>query len=84
MMKDNGGSAFPHGVEERNYDVYGDLKQSEYTDAGMTLRDYFAAKAMNAFVANPNILKTALRADVVAVAEQAYKFADAMIEARKK
>lgn len=76
MIKDNGGYAFPHGVEERNYNVYGELKQSEYSDAGMTLRDYFAAKAMAAIVDvthNPELF-----------ANHAYKVADAMIEARKK
>ena len=50
----------------------------------MTLRDYFAAKALNAFVANAAIMKTATRADVEQVAEQAYRFADAMLKERKK
>ncbi len=43
---------------------------------GMTLRDYFAAKAMQAFLQNT---ETTYRQDAVC----AYKMADAMLEARK-
>ncbi len=87
MNKDNGGYAFPHGVEEINYDVYGDLKKSEYTDAGMTLRDYFAAKAMAALM--PVYWETqeeyeAPESLLKCQAEAAYEYADAMLEARKK
>jgi len=47
---------------------------------GMTLRDYFAAKAMQGFAADPN----AWWADGVAgMANSAYQWADAMMEARK-
>lgn len=76
MMKDNGGYAFPHDVEERSQNVYGETKTSNFSDPGMTLRDYFAAKAMAAIVDvrhNPELF-----------ANHAYKVADAMIEARKK
>lgn len=47
-----------------------------YIDTGMTLRDYFAAKAMPALIAgmvNPNVDDVAL---------WAYKHADAMLAAR--
>jgi len=47
-------------------------------DRGMTLRDYFAAKAMQGIVSDPNVTvgweKTAA---------WAYSMADAMMEARK-
>ncbi len=47
---------------------------------GLTLRDYFAAKAMQAFIASP-LLKT--DTGEYAVAANAYKVADAMLEVRK-
>lgn len=74
MEKDNGGPAFPVKQNAGGGPLIG--------SKGMTLRDYFAAKAMNAFVANANIMKTAVRADVDAVAKEAYRFADAMLIAR--
>lgn len=63
--------AFP--TTYRNYD------ESILSDcSGMTLRDYFAAKAMQALVA-----KTIDDNENVEVAaEAAYMFADAMLEAR--
>jgi hypothetical protein len=45
---------------------------------GMTLRDYFAAQIINGYVSDP----TATNRPVAEVAEWAYNFADAMIEAR--
>ena len=46
---------------------------------GMSLRDYFAAKAMQGFAADPNMSdKTAEE-----IAELAYIWADAMIRARE-
>ena len=45
-------------------------------DEGMTLRDYFAAKAMNAFLLRPG---SPFEKD----AEYAYKMADAMLKARE-
>lgn len=47
-------------------------------DQGMTLRDYFAAKAMQALVSIPN--QSGSEKDF---AEVAYDMADAMLEARK-
>lgn len=48
----------------------------------MDLRDYMAAKALQAFLSNSSIMKTAERADKKKVSECAYEFADAMLEAR--
>ena len=48
---------------------------------GMTLRDYFAAKAMQAFIASP-LLKVEL--GEYATALNAYKVADAMLKARQE
>lgn len=52
---------------------------------GMTLRDYFAAKAMQAFFSDSQVL-TAMakgsRGPVVEAATAAYELADAMLKAR--
>lgn len=77
MRKDTGGYAFPHDVEERSQNVYGETKTSEYSDPGMTLRDYFAAKAMQVL-----LNKESLEGYGV-VSEHAYLVADRMLEARK-
>jgi hypothetical protein len=54
---------------------------------GMTLRDYFAAKAMQAFLSNDNLLKASCgwHADgsETSIAVLAYDQADAMMKARK-
>jgi hypothetical protein len=47
-------------------------------DSGMTLRDYFAAKAMQALLGNPEI-----DGEPIAYSQLAYKYADAMLKARK-
>ena len=51
---------------------------------GMTLRDYFAAKAMQGLLANPKLQEQILKAGQSWIEESAYAFADAMLEARKK
>ena len=43
--------------------------------SGMTLRDYFAAKAMQAFITNP-----ISGCGPESIARQAYQYADAMIK----
>lgn len=62
----DGGSAFP---------LSGPLTTSD--NLGMTLRDYFAAKAMQSLVALDRTAATM-------VAEYAYAIADAMLAARDK
>lgn len=47
-------------------------------ETGMTLRDYFAAKAMQGFLAT---VKVGCPDDLIA--QDAYNLADAMMEARK-
>lgn len=68
--KDNGGPAFPCEYE-------GSTRSDAF---GMTLRDYFAAKAMQAIRTNPDYYAL----NVHEVAEVAYGQADAMLEARKQ
>lgn len=56
--------AFPIAVEK-------------YFQEGMTLKDYFAAQAMNALIIKGEVRGTDL------IAMRAYEIADAMMEARK-
>jgi len=73
---DDGGPAFPQP------DVYHANGEIQFGTPGMTLRDYFAAKAMQGF--NKLMVDYGWSRDVlVAHAEQAYAVADAMMEARK-
>jgi hypothetical protein len=52
------------------------------THEGMTLRDYFASKAMQAVIAN--MLWPSDEDDMDYVAKHSYLMADAMLEARAK
>ena len=67
MMKD-GGPAFP----AQHYD----LAEGEH---GMTLRDYFAAKAMQGFIACPHT-----QGEPEGIATWCYQMADAMLKARSE
>lgn len=51
-----------------------------FGDGGMDLRDYFAAKAMQAFCSRTD---TPLEFDAMIVAKGAYQTADAMMKARE-
>jgi len=68
MSKETGGPAFPNASikTKKGIDVWG--------EGGMTLRDYFAAKAL------PECMGWGEPKEVCA---KAYKYADAMLEARK-
>ncbi len=91
MSKENGGAAFPHGVTERYQDVYGEEHTSEYSQPGMTLRDYFAAKAMQAmisgYLSNEKSSESGFKlyeGDHVYAAGAAYSVADVMLAERNK
>jgi len=59
----------------------GDIKND---DKGLTVRDYFAAKAMQAIYSNTAILKHADKNDPhTDIAKDCYIIADAMLEVRK-
>ena len=53
---------------------------------GMTLRDYFASKAMGAYVSRGPPLSQVSESDIWrrAVVQSAYEFADAMLAAREQ
>ena len=68
----NGGPAFPASY----YTDDGEWAKRD----GMTLRDYFAAKAMQAYFTEPNV---GFGSDVIeAGSRAAYRIADAMLKAR--
>jgi hypothetical protein len=67
----NGGPAFP----SFNYIT----QENRENPQGMTLRDYFAAKAMQSIIDQQD----AHRGEVDSAAWMAYRMADAMMEARK-
>ena len=69
MNADNNGPAFPV------YDHHGN-GQKFLADAGLTLRDYFAAKAMQGLMAREGTV------DVEYESRLAYRMADAMLKAR--
>lgn len=71
MNKDTGGPAFP---TTKPLDSWGDPNQ------GMSLRDYFAAKAMQACLRNAKPEDT--DEPLITWAQDAYDMADAMLKAR--
>ncbi len=68
MTKDTGGPAFPSGYEVPECH-------------GMTLRDYFAAKAMQSLICAPNVRPMITDGEV---SGWAYKMADAMLKERNQ
>ena len=73
-MKEKGGPAFPQAVMNDEGEIY-----HFYDWHGMSLRDYFAAKAMQSMNSRPDYED----APADAIALDAYALADAMLEARK-
>jgi hypothetical protein len=69
--KNTGGTAFP--VQS----IY--IEDVETNSRGMSLRDYFAAKAMNAMLSSPNCPLQVRESELAA---QAYLTADAMLKVR--
>lgn len=70
----DGGPAFPTQNE-------GQTGSTTWHFQGMSLRDYFAAKAMQGFAAEPN---AAWKAGANGMARCAYDWADAMLKAREQ
>ena len=68
--QDNGGAAFPAHLHGERY-------------GGMTLRDYFAAAALQGILAHIIGVENA-NGRVSKYAERAYQYADAMLAARKE
>jgi hypothetical protein len=69
ITKDTGGPAFP---------------RTQYpNETGMTLRDYFAAKALQGLLADPEPFEDCGEGLPMAYAYEAYVYADAMLRARE-
>lgn len=87
MTKETGGPAFPQDYAHTKVLVdmqrVGDITVNQLSDwskqlAGMTLRDYFAAKALSGLLAHP---ASDAHSDKE-IAQQAFNMADAMLKAR--
>ncbi len=65
-----GGPAFPNAVVTTN---------DGWVHPRMTMRDYFAAKAMQGILTDPEIVMGATE-----IAELSFKYADAMLKAREQ
>jgi hypothetical protein len=72
MTKNTGGPAFP--VNQQLPEGMANLTP----ETGMTLRDYFAAKAMQGLLAG-----TLKSSDLSLIARDCYQMADAMLKARE-
>lgn len=70
-------SAFPEIKTEYNESIH-EYTNNTYSTGGMSLRDYFAAKAMQGICADPTVAPPT--PDIVATI--AYQVADAMLKAR--
>lgn len=82
MNKNTGGPAFPHLRRHVNANTY-----EVIAEGGMTLRDYFAAKAMQGILSDNTVTSDPFDdwgEFCAVVAKDAYDFADAMLKAREK
>ena len=83
-----GGPAFPRPASRGNNYMTGEEDVVVDPEQGMTLRDYFAAKAMQANLTNPELMKVVTSSEVIGtefadrLANISYKYADAMLKAR--
>ncbi|WP_323115954.1 hypothetical protein [Klebsiella variicola] len=73
MTDKTGGPAFPLPPSEHMY-----------ADAGMTLRDYFAAKAMQGLLSNDQCKPFGMSASATDIAKKSYLMADEMLRARER
>ena len=78
MNKDNGGPAFPLADSNAEY-----MNTSRQACNGMTLRDYFAAKAMPSLLNERGIKEIAV-SGAEGFAQACYLIADAMLAERAK
>lgn len=77
MTDKTGGSAFP---------MLGSVAyNSDWSiDPGMTLRDYFAAKAMQGLLSNDQCKPFGMSASATDIAKKSYLMADEMLRAREE
>ena len=75
LLKSGGGPAFP--FQRTSLDG-----ESQVSCSGMSLRDYFAAKAMHGLMAS--LKRDGIAYDPAVVSDESYKLADAMLRARER
>ncbi|EKS6746848.1 hypothetical protein [Enterobacter kobei] len=82
MKKQTGGQAFPR--QQWEYDGHNNVLQ--YQEEGMTLRDYFAAKALSGWLASypESCTHPIVAGNADEVAKHSYMLADAMLKAREE
>lgn len=82
MSTKDGGSAFPKQPAFHMLDG----ATAVYEQEGMSLRDYFAAAALQGMLACSRSTQTCdtVQQNTIAAAEWAYEYADAMLAAREK
>ncbi|CAM3898225.1 hypothetical protein CCOS865_02191 [Pseudomonas reidholzensis] len=90
MTKPTGGPAFPVTINNRDTNpatgfLGEEIKPHSFsTYSGMTLRDYFAAKALAGLAANQSMIDSNDSKAVRYLADCSYQIADAMLIARVK
>lgn len=70
VKRSDGEAAFPH--------------EFEWSHRGMTLRDYFAAQALNAIISNSGLVTSKASDASELICRDAYELADAMLRERQK
>lgn len=80
MARNDGGQAFPR---PKFWDGDGN-PDNDCEQGGMSLRDYFAAKALHGVLQNLADMNAESRADLPRFARDCYKMADAMLAERAK
>ena len=82
MSESDGGAAFPTMEFER----VGEYVHSDIVHPGMTLRDWFAGKALQGMLSNGIGLHWSEGIEPISLpefGEESYRFADAMLKARE-
>lgn len=82
MKKNDGGPAFPCDYVVYEAGEVGNSVPIKGAGEGMTLRDYFAAKAMQSYLAYVSSTQSSFSGSYHEAAVESYVIADAMIAAR--
>ena len=59
------------------------VREQEYPQKGMALRDYFAAKAMQSIISNRSMIDTINDHTIELASKHAYSISDAMLRQRE-
>jgi hypothetical protein len=75
---DDGGPVAPNMITQKFVDANTVVEDRVKAEGGLSIRDYFAAAALQGILANPIAVPPAT------VVRASYEYADAMIEVRKE